>query len=125
MKMTIEEAIEKYQRLEKHTAEHAKQYMDDHETKAAELYMTFAAEHRQIIDWLEELKRRREGDTKKKTSIETIDDAISKFEKDAESQLHIANTYTKEYEEYVRNKFEEAAENLTQIAEWLKQLKGI
>lgn len=123
--MTIDEAIEKYQRHEQHAVERAKRYRDDHENKVAKLYMDFATEYSQIVDWLEDLKRRREGDTKKKTSIEKIDDAISKFEKDAESQLHIANTYTKEYEEYTRNQFEEAAENLTQIAEWLKQLKGI
>ncbi|MDD6196571.1 MAG: hypothetical protein PUB12_06760 [[Clostridium] aminophilum] len=96
MKMTIEEAIKQYQRREQHAAERAKRYMDDHETKSAEVFMDFASEYSQIVEWLEDLKRRRAGDTKKTTSLEMIDDAI--------------------------NKVEEAAENLTQIAEWLKEI---
>ena len=124
--MTIDEAI-------RHSVDAAKRFErfveDSHDGRRIEECLKSAAELRQVVEWLKELKERREADDKSvkrcKMSEITLDEVIKSCLKLAEENEMYADKCLSVYGEGngIIKACRECAEYHRQLAEWLKELK--
>ena len=67
--MTIEEAIQRYNEIEKKHRQFALEYARVHAWDTAKTFQSSADEHKQLSEWLTELKNRRIADVNTKPII--------------------------------------------------------